>query len=357
MAARACPRPWFTPRVERPEATGGEVAVALVGLGRMGRVHLDAIRAVPQLRLVAVAEPRREAVAEAAELIGSAAVHDDASGALRQPGLDACIVVTPTEAHAPVVAEALELGVHVFCEKPLTLDADTSLRLADAAASRGLSLQVGFWRRFARPFVEARRVLAAGTIGRPLLLRLVQWDADSPPAAWCDVRRSGGIFVDMGVHEFDEIEWLLGARIRAVRTVPLPLVDETLGAVGDLDNALVHVEVVGGAHAVVELSRNCRYGDDVRLEILGSEGAVLVETLPFPRVRVGDRTGLATVWEQPGVDAFRDGVASELAAFAAVVAGGDVAVPGADASVRATAVGEAARASAAAGEPRAVPHV
>jgi predicted dehydrogenase len=324
------------------------VNVALVGLGRMGGVHLDAIcDPSTGLTLTAVAEPRLDTVASATGLIGEAAVYPDAAQALRRPGLAGCIVVTPTETHATIVMDALDQGLHVFCEKPLTLEPKESLRLRALADSRGLVLQVGFWRRFSPPLVEARRLLREGAVGRPIMLRLVQWDMDGPPAAWCDPQRSGGIFVDMGVHEFDEIEWLLETRITDVNACPLALVDEELRAVGDYDNAVVFVGLETGAHAVVDLSRNGRYADDVRLEILGSDGALFVDTIPIARVRLGTRRGLETVWEDAGCDAFHTAIRAELAAFGALVGGGRVSVPGAAESIRATTIGAAARESAA----------
>jgi predicted dehydrogenase len=324
------------------------VDVSLVGLGRMGGVHLEAIRTLdPRVRLVAVAEPRDDL---AAGRTGDAAVYPDAARALHHPGVDACVVATPTDSHRSIVQTALDAGVHVFCEKPLTLSQEDSVELEAAARSRGLVLQVGFWRRFAEPLVEARRLLRAGAVGRPLLLRLAQWDVDCPPAEWCDPARSGGIFVDMAVHEFDEIEWLMGEPITEVTARPLPLVNEELAGVGDFDNAVVLARLAGGAQAVVEVSRNGRYADDVRLEILGSDGAILVETVPSARVRVGTRAGLVTAWKGEGA-VFLPAVAAQLDAFAALVAGeGEPEeVPGPRASIRAVAVGEAARESAGSG--------
>src|SRR5262249_7347183 len=125
--------------------SGMSTDVLLVGLGRMGSVHLDAIRTLaPRLRLAAVAEPRAELAAP--DRVGDAVVYADTCEALAHPGLRACIVATPTDTHRSVVARALEAGVHVFCEKPLTLAAAESLELEAAARERGLVLQVGFWR-------------------------------------------------------------------------------------------------------------------------------------------------------------------------------------------------------------------
>jgi len=315
----------------------------------MGSVHLKALRTrETRLRLAAVAEPRADLATP--ERVGDVAVYADAAQALGHPGVGACIVATPTDTHRPIVEQALAAGLHVFCEKPLTLAGVESQELEAQARARGLVLQVGFWRRFADPLAEARRLLRDGAIGRPLLLRLVQWDIDCPPAEWCDPARSGGIFVDMAIHELDEIEWLLDETITEVTARPLPLVNEELAAVGDFDNALVLARLAGGAQAVIDLSRNGRYADDLRLEILGSDGALLVETVPHARVRLGTRAGLLTVWEREG-DVFLTAIAAQLDAFAANVAGDAEAppVPGAAESGRAVALAEAARDSAVGG--------
>ena len=326
------------------------VAMAVVGAGRMGRVHLRAFGSTARARLAAIVEPAAAARERVADL--GVPVFETIDQLLDTGGMDGVVITAPSDLHLDLVRRCASAGLPVLCEKPLTLAQDESLLLQSSAASRGLVLQVGFWRRFAAPLMEARRLLRAGAIGRPVLVRLVQWDVDSPPATWCDPVRSGGIFVDMGVHEYDEIEWLLDARVTEVRAQPLAVVNQELAGVGDVDNALVFAAVKGGVRAIVELSRNGRYADDIRLEVLGSDGALLVETVPKARVRLGTRQGLETVWEG-GDDVFLAAVGAELAAFAALASGetSEASVPGAAESVRAVAIGEAARESAASGAP------
>jgi predicted dehydrogenase len=326
--------------------------IVLVGLGRMGQTHLRAIREfLPQLRLAAIAEPRQELIVPNVELLRDTKIYSEAAEALRHPGLDGCLVVTPTDTHAAIVRDALDLGLHIFCEKPLTLKRDDSLRLGEMAENERLVLQVGFWRRFSPVFLKAKEFLRNGAIGEPILLHLTQWDIACPPSEWCDPRRSGGIFIDMAVHEFDEVEWLLDARITDVSAHALALVNKDLRAVGDVDNAIVLVGLDRDTRALVDLSRNGRYADDVRLEILGSEGALFIDTYPAPRVRIGTRGGVQNAWEAHGHDAFLSGVAGELAAFSFAATGRAAlsSVPGAGESVRATTIGEAARVSAVSG--------
>ena len=253
------------------------------------------------------------------------------------------MIATPTITHPEVVRLALGAGVHVFCEKPLALDPAESDALGTEAESRGLLLQVGFWRRFAPPWAVARELIAAGAIGRPLLLRLSQWDADPPPAAFCDPTSSGGLAIDCGVHEFDLAEWLTGLAVTRVTARYLPLVDESLATVGDVDNLVAILDLEGGVAATVDLSRNCRYGDDVRTEILGAEGALFVDLLPTSRTRLATSAGIETIARSQVEDAFAAGVVAQAEVFARVVRGEALEYPGSVASSRAVAIGLAVR--------------
>ena len=327
--------------------------LALFGVGRMGSVHAQAIRRhLPDATLAAIAEPRAEAVASLGDAAGDATVYPSAPEALAHPGLDGAIVVTPTDTHDDVVTAALERDLHVFCEKPLTLDAAQSVRLEALGAERERILQVGFWRRFHPPIAMARRLLADGAIGRPLFSKLTQWDVDCPPVEWCAPDRSGGIFVDMAVHEFDQIEWFLDDEVVSVEARPLPLVIDALETVGDYDNAVVWFTLAGGGQGMIDLSRNGRYADDIRIEVLGSDGALFIETVPTGRLRLGRRGGIETVWADPEPDSFTAGIARELAAFTRAIRAKDAsAVPGAAASIRASELGRAAARSADTGRP------
>jgi predicted dehydrogenase len=211
-------------------------------------------------------------------------------------------------------------------------------------------LQVGFWRRFSPPWRAARECVVAGAIGTPLLVRLAQWDADPPPAAFCDPAVSGGLAVDCGVHEFDLAEWLTGRRVVRVSAWSLPLVDQQLAAVGDVDNLVAVLELDGGGVAMVDLTRNARYGDDIRTELLGSDGAVLIDALPVGRARIGTAAGMTDLAGSAADDVMGAGVAEQARSFAAAARGIAVETPGAAASVRATAIGRAVTEAAATGE-------
>jgi predicted dehydrogenase len=324
--------------------------VVLVGLGRMGRFHLAALDDVDEVDVVALAEPDPAARQLAADLCPQATAYETVAEALEHPGLEGCIVASPTPSHPAVVDAALHAGLHVLCEKPLALDDAEARRLGTLAAGLDRVLQVGFWRRFSPPWRAARDCVVAGAIGTPLLVRLAQWDADPPPAAFCDPAVSGGLAVDCGVHEFDLAEWLTGRQVVRVSAWSLPLVDPQLAAVGDVDNLVAVLELDGGGVATVDLTRNARYGDDIRTELLGSDGAVLIDALPVGRARIGTATGMADLHGSAADDVMGAGVAEQARAFAAAARGTAPDTPGVAASIRATAIARAVIKAAATGQ-------
>lgn len=338
-------------------AVAEPVSVAILGLGRMGRLHARVIASgVPDLRVAALADLLPGRPAEVGRETGlDAARYLDPEAALAHPGLEACVVAAPTGQHQYIVRGVLQRGLHVFCEKPLGLDADEDERLGAKADTAGLTLQVGFWRRYSPPWVVARRVLRDGVIGRPLFLRMSQWDASLPPPAFHDLRVSGGIIVDCGIHEFDLVEWLTGQRIVRVEGYPLPLVHPELAETGDLDNTFVVAHLAGGQVAAIDLSRNAGYADDIRSEILGSAGAVFVATVPSGRAWVGTTEGVRELEDAAVPDAIWSGVSGELTAFAAAVRGSGDEVPGARESARALRIAQAAVRATVSGRPEPVP--
>jgi len=315
----------------------------------MGAIHAETLAPLDDIDVVAVADPLPDAALEVGERIGAAA-YSSLSELRDHDDVRAWLIATPTTTHPEVVSMALDAGVDILCEKPLSLDPVESGDLATRAAAEGRVLQVGFWRRFSPPWVLARRAVVDGVIGRPLMVRLSQWDADPPPASFCDPATSGGLAIDCGVHESDLIGWFTGLDIEAATARNLPLVDPTLGGVGDVDNLVAMLDLAGGAVATVDLSRNCRYGDDVRTELLGENGAVFIDLLPTGRARLATRNGIEVIAGSETDDAFADGIRGQALAFAAAVRGELVEIPGASASTLAVSVGRAIQESAVSGE-------
>ncbi len=314
----------------------------------MGAIHARTVAASPLIDVVAVADTDTAAAVAVAGDIG-ASPSTTTDHLLDINGIDAWLIATPTTTHPALVRMALDAGLHVLCEKPLALDPVDSDRLGAEAVAADRVLQVGFWRRFSPPWATAKRLIEQGAIGRPLLIRLSQWDADPPPAEFCDPVSSGGLAIDCGVHEIDLAEWFSGRLVERVTSFNLPIVDQSLADIGDVDNLVAVLEMGEGVVATIDLSRNCRYEDDVRTEILGDQGAIFIDLLPTGRTRLATASGVEIVAGSETEDAFGVGILRQAEAFARAVGGDPVDIPGASASTRAVATGLAIQRAAGAG--------
>ena len=322
--------------------------VGIVGAGRMGAFHAAHVPSAEGIELVAVIDTRADVAASVAA--AADATPFTSIETARDAGLDGVIVATPTHTHHAIVRSAIDLGLGVLCEKPLTLDVATSADLIDAASRAGVHLQLGFWRRFSAPWARAKAVVDSGAIGEIVMLRLSQWDADAPPPEFCNPASSGGLAIDCGVHEYDLAEWFTGGQVTSVDTRNLRVVDAGVASVGDVDNLVSVLDLDDGVSAVVDLSRNARYDDDVRTEILGSEGAIFVDLLPSGRTRIADRDGTRLVEGSETDDAMASGVIGQAHAFGRLLRGVTIDVPDGASSIRALRIGQAVAASGLSGE-------
>jgi myo-inositol 2-dehydrogenase / D-chiro-inositol 1-dehydrogenase len=314
--------------------------IALIGAGRMGRTHARALARSRDAQLVAVCDPAPGA-AEAATPTGATA-HLEVDAVLADRSIEGVLIAAPTPLHDQLVERALIAGKHVLCEKPLTLEVRRDIELGRLAESLGLVLQVGFWRRFAWPYREAERLLAEGAIGTPRLMRLSQWDSEPPPPAFCDPAVSGGLEIDCGVHELDLAAWLLGSPVAHVSAAGAPGAP-SIEAVGDVEALVALAVTAGGAPVTIDLARSVRYGDDVRTEIVGAHGALLISAVGAGSLAVGDASGL-TSQAVPSEHVLDDALAAQADCFARAIGGHrDPALPGAAASAHALAAAQAMR--------------
>jgi myo-inositol 2-dehydrogenase/D-chiro-inositol 1-dehydrogenase len=291
--------------------------LALVGAGRMGRVHLRAMSRTLRVHLRVICDPSPAAAALVAQ--AGVPVETELEQALGRDDVDCVLIAAPTPLHEELVSAALAAGKHVLCEKPLTLDPDADMRLAAEADRRRLGLHVGFWRRHAWPYREARRLLADGAIGEPRLLRLAQWDAEPPPPAFCDPAVSGGIELDCGVHEYDLAAWLCGSHVVEAFARGAPTRSE-IAAVGDVESLVGLLVLAAGQPISVDLARTAAYSDVVRSEIVGERGALICEAHGTGALLVRQEDGLREVLP-PTDDVLLDALARQIDALAAAVAG------------------------------------
>ena len=332
-----------------PASSSRPLQVGLVGLGRMGSMILEALnRGVPAIAVPIVVDPRPDTDRRAREITGNdhlVRVGIAELGPLVSD-LDAVIISTPTPQHGDQAAWAIANDLHVFCEKPVTFDGASSRQLQQAADGRGVVLQSGFFRRFAAPWVTARQLLKSGAIGVPAAIHCVTWDQDTPDPGFADPAVSGGLLVDDGVHEFDVASWLTGAPFTVVSAVEGPDHNGVLTRVGDAACAFVTGRLADETVVTVSLARNARFADDMRCEILGSEGAIFVESSPVGATRIGTGDGMRSIDAGACPDGFDNGLIGELRAFADVINGAAVDYPNGADSATAVDVANAAVTSA-----------
>ena len=242
----------------------GQFRLGLVGSGRMGRTHLAAIGGSRLVTVAGVAEP--DPAARAAVAAAGVAAYASLADLLAAGGLDGALIAVPTDQHVDVLGQVMAAGLPALCEKPCGLSVAEASRCAAIAAQAGLVLQVAYWRRFVPALAELRQRMLGGELGDILAVNCYQWDA-TPPTAEFRVS-SGGIYVDMGVHEFDQVRWLTGQEFTSLKTAASP------GGGADPDCAQLVAELDGGSTAVVSLGRWHPAGDSCKVEVFGTKGTV-----------------------------------------------------------------------------------
>jgi myo-inositol 2-dehydrogenase / D-chiro-inositol 1-dehydrogenase len=295
------------------------VNFALLGAGRIGKVHARAIRGNPDATLVAVADAMPAAAAALAAEHGAKVATIDAIAADAQ--VDAVVICTPTDTHADLIEQFTRAGKAVFCEKPVDLSvARVRACLATVAAAKGV-LMVGFNRRFDPDFMAVKAALDAGRVGRVEMVTISSRDPGAPPVDY--IARSGGIFRDMTIHDFDMARWLLGEEPETVQAAASVLTDPAIGQAGDYDSVNVILRTASGRQAIITNSRRAAYGYDQRIEVLGETGAVSAMNMAEANIEVADKDGfhrppLLNFFMTRYVAAY----ANEIAAFVAAVRDG-----------------------------------
>ncbi len=249
------------------------VRIGIIGAGRIGKVHLQSISYhVPGARVAAVAEPFLNGETEKfIRSMGVEKITKDYKELLADPDIDAVLVCSSTDTHAAISIEAIEAGKHVFCEKPVDHSVEKIEAVARAlAAHPKCRLQVGFNRRFDHNFAAIRKAYDEGRIGEAHILKITSRDPEPPNPAYIKV--SGGMFLDMTIHDFDMACFLTNSDVEEVYVQSAVLVDPAIGAQGDVDTAVITLKMASGALAVIDNSRRAAYGYDQRAELFGSKG-------------------------------------------------------------------------------------
>jgi inositol 2-dehydrogenase len=254
-----------------------KLPVAVIGLGRMGQIYATHLaRQVPQAHLVAVADVVEERARTLADELDVLSWSTDYGELLAGDTVRAVFVTSPTGTHREVVIAAAEAGLAIFCEKPIALTLDDTDRMLDAIQRAGVLFQAGFMRRFDRGYVAAKEKIESGVIGAPVTFKSIGRDPMCPDLEYAKASVSGGLILDMAIHDFDLGRWLMSDEVERVYTEGGTLAFPELNTVGDIDNAVVNMRFEMGALGNVEVSRNALYGYDIRTEVLGTEGGLNV---------------------------------------------------------------------------------
>jgi scyllo-inositol 2-dehydrogenase (NAD+) len=250
--------------------------VGLIGLGRLGRIYArDLSTRIACTRLVAVADVDRSAVDEIAGEFDVPLGTTSPEDLINHSSVDAVVIVTPTSTHRAVTEAAAASGKAVFCEKPLSISLDEASAIKRAVERSGIFFQMGFMRRFDRGFAAAKQRLGEGAIGEAVVFKSTSRDPFRPSVEYADPRSSGGMILDMGIHDFDLARWFMG-EVATVQAIGGVLAYPELGAVGDIDNAIISLVFTSGRLGVVDLTRNGIYGYDIITELLGTQGTLRV---------------------------------------------------------------------------------
>ncbi len=245
--------------------------LGVIGLGRIGQIHFSNLRgAIGNAQVVAAADPFSEARDLAAN--DGITTHATVEALLETPQLDGVVVCSPTDEHANHVAMAAQAGKHVFCEKPLDLSVERVQETLTTVQAAGVQLMLGFNRRFDPHFAKVQSVVRNGGIGDPHMIRITSRDPSPPPIDY--IERSGGLFLDMTIHDFDMARYLAASPVTEIYARGSNLVDPAIGEAGDIDSAVCVLSFANGATAVIDNSRKASYGYDQRVEVFGALGMI-----------------------------------------------------------------------------------
>jgi myo-inositol 2-dehydrogenase / D-chiro-inositol 1-dehydrogenase len=263
--------------------------IAVIGTGRMGSVHVRNIaRSIPQADLVALCDIRLEVAQALGDELGIARVVKDYHELLADPEIEAVLIATSTPAHAAIMIDAAMAGKHIFCEKPLALELDKIDEALLAVGKAGVKLQVGFNRRFDKSFQHVHEIVTSGEIGRPCILRITSRDPDLASMEY--MRVSGGIFLDMTIHDFDMARFQVG-EIEEVYANGDVLIEPALKELGDIDTSVISLKFTNGAVGAIDNSRRAVYGYDQRLEVFCSNGTAAANNEVEDSVMKGNQAG------------------------------------------------------------------
>jgi myo-inositol 2-dehydrogenase / D-chiro-inositol 1-dehydrogenase len=251
------------------------VRVALIGAGRIGQRHAATLAsAIPRAELAVIADVHGPSAAKLAAKVRCQHWTDDPESVLADATIDAIVIASSTDSHAPLIIAAAEAGKQIFCEKPIALDLEATDHALDAVERAGVRLQMGFQRRFDKAYHTAKELIDSGTLGRIEAIRDTM--RDPSPASRAYLETSGGLYRDMTIHNFDCVRWMVGQEVRELFAMGSAIVSPLFRELGDIDTSVISLRFDDDSLGVIDNSRRSGFGYDVRTEVFGSEGALMI---------------------------------------------------------------------------------
>ena len=296
-----------------------KIGVGVIGAGRIGKLHIEHLaQNIPEVKLLSICSLNQPMAESLAEQFNVPKVAADYNTLLMDPQIDAVLVTSSTDTHVEISQAAAKAGKHIFCEKPISLDLeqiDETLAIVEKA---GVKFQIGFNRRFDASFKRVREAVTSGEIGEPHIIRITSRDPAPPPIEY--VKVSGGIFLDMTIHDFDMARYLIDDEVIEVYAAGGVRVDPKIGAAGDIDTTVITLRFRNGVIGTIDNSREAVYGYDQRVEVFGSKGMVTAANPPTDTVTFSGSEGTRAA-SPPYffVERYKPAFLSELQAFFACI--------------------------------------
>jgi myo-inositol 2-dehydrogenase/D-chiro-inositol 1-dehydrogenase len=301
------------------------IGVALLGAGRMGQEHAKNLSSLPNVKVVVVADPILESAKKAQILAKAEKVSDDPESAILDPNVEAVIIVTPTNTHAHYIKLSAKNKKAIFCEKPVALELPETEDAIKIVEEMNVPFQIGFQRRYDPAYSKAKELIEEGRLGK--LEQFSSLTRDPAPPSMEYLKVSGGIFVDMAIHDFDIARFLIG-EIEEIMAWGNVLIDQRIAELGDVDTAITLLKFKDGALGVVENSRRAVYGYDIRVEVHGEKGKIVLEDLPKTHLWYHSDKGFSADQYYFFMDRFKEAYRLEIEAFFKAISEGKKPTPG-----------------------------
>ena len=291
-----------------------QLALAVIGCGRIGKVHVkNIINSVPNAKVKTVTDCWSSA-AEWVNQVAGVQFTTDVDSVFTDSEVDAVLICSSTDTHVKYIIAAAEAGKHIFCEKPIDQDVNNIQKAIDAVIKAGVKFQIGFNRRFDHNFRAVKKAIIDGVIGDVHFINITSRDPEAPPVEY--VKVSGGMFMDMTIHDFDMARFLTGSEVTEVYAKGAVLINPEIGKAGDIDSAVIVLQFADGAIGTINNSREAAYGYDQRVEVFGSKGSVEIRNDSASSAVISTKDGIMS--EKPFnffMDRYTQSYVSEIKEF------------------------------------------